>query len=247
MQHMPDKEFDQLFREQFMNAEIEPSANLWSKIEQQLEPKRKRAFPVYWMAAASVAVAFTAMMLFQQPEKIQLQGQPAVTVEQQAALPVTSSEAEHTAMDSAVPAAKPVFAVTGITARQLSPVKNDGAENIPANITLSMQPQEDFARLPIKQADPKPMDVLPVTAAQTENPLMIAQVDPQRTESNVISETDHVTERKGIRNVGDLVNYVVDKVDKRDKKLVRFNTDDDDNSSIVAINIGFLKLNKKDR
>ena len=54
-------------------------------------------------------------------------------------------------------------------------------------------------------------------------------------------------ERKGIRNVGDLVNFVVDKVDKRDKKLLHFNTDEDDNSSLVGINIGFLKLNKKNK
>ena len=50
MQHMPDKEFDQLFRDKFNDAEIEPSANLWASIDQKLEPKRKRTFPIYWMA-----------------------------------------------------------------------------------------------------------------------------------------------------------------------------------------------------
>jgi hypothetical protein len=54
------------------------------------------------------------------------------------------------------------------------------------------------------------------------------------------------TETKpSIRNIGDLVNLVVEKIDKRDKKLIRFATDDDDNSSLVGINIGFIKLNKK--
>jgi hypothetical protein len=32
MQHMPDKDFDNLFRDKFMDAEIEPSANLWARI-----------------------------------------------------------------------------------------------------------------------------------------------------------------------------------------------------------------------
>ena len=78
MQHMPDKEFDQLFRDKFNDAEIAPSANLWANIEQQLEPKRKRTFPMYWMAAASIVVAITAMLVFQKTEKIQLRGTDAI-------------------------------------------------------------------------------------------------------------------------------------------------------------------------
>ncbi|MCY1508706.1 hypothetical protein D9M68_430250 [compost metagenome] len=246
MQHMPDKDFDNLFRDKFMDAEIEPSANLWDKIETHLEPKRKRVFPLYWMAAASVAVVFTAMLLFQKKEKIQLQGQPAIVAEQPVTLPETSLSAEA-AVESSVSIDRPLLGGTGTTAKLVSHVKNVGTENISTNTALSLQPDEDFVRLPIKQADPKPIDVLPAKADPVENPIVIAQAEPQqKVENNVISEIEH-TEKKGIRNVGDLVNYVVDKVDKREKKLVRFNTDDDDNSSIVGINIGFLKFNKKDR
>ena len=109
-----------------------------------------------------------------------------------------------------------------------------------------MQPNEPIVRLAIKRTDPIPIDVLPITP--TENPIVIAQVAPQQTvDNNTINEFENTTERKGIRNVGDLVNYVVDRVDKRDKKLLRFNTDDDDNSSLVGINIGFLKLSKKNK
>jgi hypothetical protein len=109
-----------------------------------------------------------------------------------------------------------------------------------------VQPNANEIRLAIKQQDPKPIDVLPVNETQADNPTVIAQLAPkQNMESDVISENDNISQRKGIRNVGDLVNFVVDKVDKREKKLVRFNTDDDDNSSIVGINIGFLKFNKK--
>ena len=64
MQHMPDKDFDNLFRDKFMDAEIEPSVNLWAKIEDQLEPRRKRTLPIYWMAAASIVIAFTAILVF---------------------------------------------------------------------------------------------------------------------------------------------------------------------------------------
>lgn len=78
--------------------------------------------------------------------------------------------------------------------------------------------------------------------------MMASAEVPQRLDNvNTISETEIATEKKGIRNVGDLVNFVVEKIDKRDKKLIRFNTDDDDNSSIVGINLGFVRLNPKNK
>ena len=52
-------------------------------------------------------------------------------------------------------------------------------------------------------------------------------------------------EHTKIRNVGDLINFVVEKVDKREQKFLQFKSDDDDNSSLVAINIGPFKLNAR--
>lgn len=238
MQHMPDKDFDNLFRDKFIDAEIEPSANLWAKIEDQLEPKRKRVLPIYWMAAASVAVVFTAMLVFQKSDKIQLHPDEVIAA---VANPVVKN-VPSTVEEVVAEIKQPSFASAKVNASRAKIVENAISENN----QLAVQPNETIVHLPIKQADPKPIDVLPVTPI--ENPIVIAQVAPQqKVDDNAIDEIDNTTMRKGIRNVGDLVNYVVDKVDKRDKKLVRFNTDDDDNSSIVGINIGFLKLNKKNR
>jgi hypothetical protein len=234
-----------LFRDKFIDAEIEPSANLWDKIETQLEPKRKRIVPIYWMAAASVAVAFTAMLVFQKTEKIQLHPDDAtvsITKPVEEVLPNVSTEV------AASPVQEKVVNETRFASNKVS---NANSVNYTTSATTlknneeTLQPNTTTARLAIKQADPKPIDILPV--AQVENPIVIAQVDQTQVEPNVINEVDLVQERKGIRNVGDLVNYVVDRVDKREKKLVRFNTDDDDNSSIVGINIGFLKFNKKNK
>lgn len=248
MQHMPDKDFDNLFRDKFMDAEIEPSANLWAKIEDQLEPKRKRIFPIYWMAAASVAIAFTALMVFQKSEKIQLHPDDvtaAVTLPQEQDVPSTEEQLTPSRIENGVSAARN-FSAKKVNVVAAKMVKSAISENNIKNNEVSMQPNEAIVSLPIKKADARPIDVLP--AAPVDNPTVIAQLDPQqKTGSDVISELDNTTERKGIRNVGDLVNYVVDRVDKRDKKLVRFNTDDDDNSSIIGINIGFLKLNKKNK
>lgn len=241
MQHMPDKDFDNLFRDKFMDAEIEPSANLWAKIEVQLEPKRKRIFPVYWMAAASMAIAFTAMLVFQKTEKIQLHTDDTLaSAEKSVGQNLTPSVEETTASPVKE---KIAYQDTNISS-EVKKLSNLLESPVSKNNEETLQPNTTIARLLIKQAEPKPIDVLPIAPA--ESPIVMAQVEPQhKVEDHVIDEMDNTTERKGIRNVGDLVNYVVDKVDKRDRKLVRFNTDDDDNSSIVGINIGFLKLNKK--
>lgn len=245
MQHMPDKDFDNLFKDKFMDAEIEPSANLWAKIEDQLEPKQRRILPVYWMAAASVAIAFTAMLVFQKSDKIQLRPDEVTAA---TTLPMVEESGEPIVEEAATEPAQPkevahlYLASAKANTTQAKRVENAVSENI----QLAVQPNTDPGRLPIKQADPRPIDVLPITPA--ENPIVIAQVETQQqVDNNSISEFENTTERKGIRNVGDLVNYVVDRVDKRDKKLLRFNTDDDDNSSLVGINIGFLKLNKKNK
>lgn len=244
MQHMPDKEFDQLFRDKFEDAEIAPSANLWANIEQQLEPKRKRSMPIYWMAAASVAVAITALLVFQKSEKIQLRADniTAAVVEPSTENVVASANGNNEVSRTVITDASTLAPVrTSVKVSKVAP------ENKLQNFQLALQPNTNEDRLPIKQQDVKPLDVLPVKELITENPTVIAYQPQQNPTDNMISETDPITERKGIRNVGDIVNYVVDKVDKRDKKLVRFSTDDDDNSSIIGINIGFLKFNKRNK
>lgn len=242
MQHMPDKEFDKLFKDKFNDVEIEPSANLWDNIEKELVPKRKRIIPIYWMAAASVLVVISAMLVFQKTDKIQLrveqkQASNTTTVKD---IVVPINVIEQQTVETKVVNSNPSFASKIIAKERL--------KNNLSKTQLVVQPIKETERLPIKQQEVMQLAVVPIKETVIENPIVIAQVIPKQDfENNVISETDNVPEKKGIRNVGDLVNFVVDKVDKRDKKLLKFNTDDDDNSSLVGINIGFLKLNKKNR
>lgn len=256
MQHMPDKEFDNLFRDKFMDAEIEPSANLWANIEQQLTPKRKRSFPIYWMAAASVAVAITALLVFQKTEKIKLRGTSEVTninkptVADVIAVPTTGTT--QVAETSTEPSTKSFANVT--TKTEMAKVQNlqfVTPENKTEKNQEDLQPNGMIAHLPIKKIEIEPMNVVPkeaVVAADNSQTMMASAEVPQKLENvNAISETETATEKKGIRNVGDLVNFVVEKIDKRDKKLIRFNTDDDDNSSIIGINLGFVRLNQKNK
>lgn len=250
MQHMPDKEFDKLFKERFADAEIEPSSNLWANIEKELEPVKKRTLPIYWMAAAVITLAISALLVFQKKEVLKLHGSDQTAINKPTVVDTMATPAQVPVTIEPVQkqlAKNPIVAPKKDAKAEIVPAIQAIEQNEQKN-QLALQPNQNNDRLPIKQQDPKPIDVLPIKEAPVENPVVIANhtVATNKVEENTISETE-TTERKGIRNVGDLVNFVVDKVDKREKKLVRFNTDDDDNSSIVGINIGFLKFNKKNR
>lgn len=242
MQHMPDKEFDKLFKDKFNDAKIEPSANLWANIQKELAPKRRRIVPIYWMAAASILIAVSAMLVFQKTEKIQL------SVEQKQASNTTTVEdvAEPTYVaEQPITETKVMISTKSFIAKVGT---KEAVENKLENAQSAVQPIKETERLPIKQQEVIQLAIVPIKETVVENPIVIAQViSKQDVEYNAINETDYVAEKKGIRNVGDLVNFVVDKVDRREQKLLKFNTDDDDNSSLVALNIGFLKFNKKNR
>lgn len=247
MQHMPDKDFDKLFKDSFMDAEIEPSADLWGNIAEQLEPKKKRLFPVMWMAAASVAVVASVLLFTQGGDKVYLQG---AAVETAAVIPTAVTETVPVAVTEEPTAVTTLPVTKSAHSGKKSSVQSVGVvENLETqkNIIASLQPSEKNERLEFKRAGVKPLDVTPVeeVIADNQTATVIAAI-PQKVEYTEEIE-DVNNNKKGIRNMGDLINYVVDKVDKRDKKIIKFDTDDDDNSSIIGLNIGFLKLNKKNK
>jgi hypothetical protein len=107
----------------------------------------------------------------------------------------------------------------------------------------TVQPIEDDVRLntiqtvtaePLKEPDGWHSDTSVMASTGTETSVT----------DNAVNENDQV-EKKGIRNAGDLINFVVEKIDKREQKFLKFSTDEDDNSSLVGINIGFIKINSR--
>lgn len=290
---MQDKEFDQLFKDKFEGAEMEPPADLWNNIEQGITPQKKRRLPLYWMAAAAVIAIVTAGLFFlNQPERIQLQstaavaekptvGSGAVVKNDSVAVNKNAGKQDNGALQNGsvvdaqvakVQEGKKGIDVQTISAqtssvlmaasKKIDRVKDNKAENQEINDELKkdlqvMQPFEQVAHLNNKPAAVKQNVIVnkkyvaPVeTRLVNEKGLakegtMIASTEtPVITPDEVVNDNEQ-SEKKGIRNVGDLINYVVDKVDKREDKILKFKTDDDDNSSLIGINIGMIKFNKK--
>lgn len=52
--------------------------------------------------------------------------------------------------------------------------------------------------------------------------------------------------KHGLNSIGDLINVVVAKVDKRQDKVIEFSNTDDDESTITGLNLGIVKV-KKDK
>lgn len=243
MHHTQDKEFDQLFKDRFDQAELEPSAGLWDKIEPQLQPAAKRHFPVYWMAAALTALALTAGLLFiNKPDKIRLQGQQERTAHlEDKPAPAVVNDIQPNQI-----AVRNVETQTGETGALEKEVSRPVVIPDPAKkVLIAMQPIPSVDHLKVIVEHVKPVVQQSAEILQEEGQKTLAAAGTEMNEPDKVVNENEQAERKGIRNFGDLVNYVVDKVDKREQKIVRFKTDDDDESSLVAINIGFIKLNPK--
>lgn len=250
MPQMQDKQLDELFRNSFADAEIEPSADLWANIEEKLAPKKKKVFPVFWLAAASVIVVLTAALVFQKEEKIQLRGKAnlvAQKINENTKVAVSTDAVDVNKRNKVLIGVTKNNLTSAVSKTSIKVIEKEVVESNLKKLDIAMQPSDQNQHLPIKLTDVKPLDVLPKEEAIVDKQIMYAAAYVKKdNSSNVIGEAD-ARNKRGIENVGDLVNLVVDRVDKRDKKLIQFSTDDDDNSSIIGINIGILKFNKKNK
>jgi hypothetical protein len=188
------------------------------------------------MAAAVAIVALSAGLLFQDTEKLRLQ-KPAAAPEHQSAQVASPVPSPKTAIGGDVQQrvahkSTPLVIAPRVSERELQ-------ENL-----LVVQPERPVERLDnreqtIRDAKPEAQMVI----AQVDESIMIADAGSQ-SPANV--QTDEVdSEKKGIRNAGDLINFVVGKVDKRERKIIQFRTDEDENSSLVSLNLGIIKFNRK--
>lgn len=258
MQAMQDKDFDQLFKDKFEGAEIRPSANLWSNIEKELTPKKKRVFPVYWAAAAAIAViAVSVGLLAPEKEKMQLHGR-VIEVASSGSKPAIAEEgtvAPAEAGDANSNGSITSVSTTGSTvetAEQGTPLilapKMKLRNLVQENNLVAVQRNEKIKRHQIKAVEMKTTlkeeEVKSMLDLPTEHVIANVPIPDVQQGDQELTGTES-SQRKGIRNVGDVINFVVDKLDKREKKLIQFKTDDDDNSSLIAVNIGILKFNPK--
>lgn len=252
MQSMSDKELDQLFQSRFETFESEPSASLWSSIENRLEPKihKKPIMPVFWMAAASVVVVLAAGLWFLKPEpKVFLQGQGQMAAAKPE--PVEVSPVEEPKMEDIAVAQTPV---KPSTFKKQQPVPK--AETVAAVTQVNELPGAEAGnQVMMASVEVPEVKETPVTTGRSSVPedthphsrrgevhqTVLAMLPPDEA-----VEDQPVQERRRIRSVGDIVNFVVAKVDQREDKLIEI-SEDDEGTKISGINLGLFKIKSKKR
>ncbi|WP_293784607.1 hypothetical protein [uncultured Pedobacter sp.] len=248
MQPIRDKDFDQLFKDAFADAEVVPSRDLWNNIESEIAPKKRRIIPVYWLSAAAILLVATIGILLYQQQNTTNQGkQLANNVIEKAKPEVKKPIARDTAVKivenikPVLPVKPKAFSVVAKTdvKKEIKPtVLKEKKSVITAPEMLKQEtiiakveePKKDI-KTKIEEAILQPKEEVITAAIAT----------PVKMDEPV---NDNEQSNKGIRNVGDVVNLIVNKMDKRKDKLIQFRTDDDD-SSLSSINIGPFKFGKR--
>ncbi len=250
MQPIRDKDFDQLFKDAFADAEVTPSRDLWSNIESEIAPKKKRIIPVYWLSAAAVLLIATLGILVYQQQNTDGGKKLASNTIEKTKPAVQGPMVKDTVAKIVEPVENiaPVLPVQPRAAsaiaktkvkQEVKPVIEKEKQTI---ITApDMQKQETAVA---KVEEPKKDIKTKIEEAilqPKEETLIVANPTTVKTDEPV---NDNEQTNKGIRNVGDVVNLIVNKMDKRKDKLIQFRTDDDD-SSLASINIGPFKIGKR--
>lgn len=247
MQPMSDKELDELFQQRFGSFDAEPSAAVWNKITNELDNKkgRKKSFPIFWMAAASVVVVLgLGVYLFNPKETIKLRGKAV---------------AEQVTVTPEAPVELPVIEQPSI------------ALNTPANMEeelTSVKKQPQKTRIAIEPKKALPIQTVAETVKSLEkHPAIVSEeiIVPEKTDSSMNTNADNKLilaaistdidsndkqvreiQRRKITSIGSLVNFVVARVDRREDKIIEF-TDNGEGSEITGINLGLVKIKSRNK
>jgi hypothetical protein len=254
---MQDREFDELFRSKLDGLEAEPSANVWPGIAGELDSaKRGRSLAPWLSIAASIVVLMGVAVLFI-PKKAHTnlppshqKGMAKIVQPVKASQSVTVQPSVAMAYPAKINKGSAIARVQNNKSISPSPVKNIDTTSSPAKAS-SNDTRQLMANVPQKPVVitnpvvPDPVVKLVVAPAIDAGTTF---TKPDQTVITTASEDKKdstiVKHRHKIHNFGDLVNLVVDKLDKRQDKVIHFSDDEEGDSHLVAVNLGVVKIKK---
>jgi hypothetical protein len=255
--NMQDNEFDDLFRSKLSDLEVQPSAQVWDHIAAGLgTPKKKSIIPMLSMAASVlVLLAAGTWFILDKPAK-QQQNQvvrtKAVAITKQVAEPAAAQAKQPERVDATL---QPVLANQSIT-NHLAKVKVQPVAALKVSETVNVAPvvipastdsqtQQVLAALPTQPVTHPVVPEMQLASSTINNDAPVLK--SINTAAPIVVTANQVEKKKkhGIHSLGDLINAVVSKVDKREDKLIEFTESDDDQSNVTGINLGIIKIKKE--
>lgn len=248
-----DKELDELFNSKLNNFEAEPSAKLWQNIHVELDKslRKKKFVPVLQIAASVVILLSVGLFWIRSNETVTRK----TIVKKAVKLNSRPLQPQNILRENKAEQKEKLFAGTKIRV-----VKEAWPRKKAAKILVTKQQAQ--SKISLDETSTLVQNKLPVTVkpdqvrpAIVPDGGIVLKLQPAAIEGEpakqipVLSAQTNkpapvIVKRKGIRNMGDLVNLVMAKVDKRQDKLIEF-TDNDGESNITGINLGIITIKKE--
>ena len=267
---MLDKEFDKAIKSSFEDFEVEPTAKSWENISAQLNEKPKgKKLPIFWLSvAASVVIVLSiGVNIYVKPIddiiKLRAQETPKVVVIKEGSnLQAANKKNGNTGNDKVVKTElnkgeKLVNSSVKTNKNQAEIAKNNSLEkNILPDATIT--PNANV--LVVKKVEEVIAATKPVRKP-TVTEKMIAEENAKganiinnqtafaiNTNDEILNNEGAQSDRKvKIKTVGDLVNFVVSKVDKREEKIIKVSKTEESDNEITGINLGLFKFRKAEK
>ena len=267
---MLDKEFDKAFKSSFEDFEVEPTAKSWENISAQLNQKPKgKKLPIFWLtAAASVVIVLSiGISIYVNPTddiiKLRAQETPKdVVIKEGSNLQAANKNNGNIGNDKVVKtdlhkSDKLINSSVKTNKNEAEIAKNKSLEKniIPdatitpnANVLVVKKVEEVIAATkPVRKPTVTEKIIAEENAKGTNlnnNQTAFAQNINDENLSNEGAQSDRKVK---IKTVGDLVNFVVSKVDKREEKIIKVSKTEESDNEITGINLGLFKFRKAEK
>ena len=262
--NMPDNEVDELFRSQLSNLDVAPSSKVWRGINKEIAfSERKRRIPFLGIAASILLITAAAAVLIlktisladkhpiatnkpiPRPIGKPLSPPPTFVKDGSPSILFAASGTAHHHNPSALSYKRSVKSklITGTTTKAIQAVVPELASG---NTHSAETNDETYRGNPVVPDVNTQIIVKSNTEANStpkENPSIIASNQPP----TAPLKNEPARPRHKIRNIGDFLNVVIAKVDKRKDKVIEFtDTDDDEEANVTGVNLGIIKI-KRDK
>ena len=252
---MQDKEVDQLFRSKLQNFEMEPSRQLWPDISAGINKGKSKPHIAWLGAAASLLLLLSFGIYFLQQKQV---ATPSgnVVVKLKPAIPAKVYVPESAGFQKTgnVKATQNTIAINKVRTERRN------VKTVRMTIAGSSAGEQAKEELDVKTV-PAPVvhqEILAAVVPDIETPLAVKQdqnisdfsTQPGTTLMPAIQQAKGIAaapvKKHRIRSLGDLLNVVISKVDKRKDKIIEFTNTDDDESTVTGLNLGIIKIKRQE-